>query len=263
MDKAPNILLMGGSGVGKTYSLRTLITAGITPFCVFTEPGFEVIEDIPDPALHWKYLPPGTVDWQTLIDSARSINTLSNDSLQKLPGMEKTKFSQFIDLITTMNNFKCDRCGQAFGDVSTWGPERAIVIDGLSGIGQMSMDLTVGAKPIKTQPDWGVAMDNLERFVAKMCNDTNALFVLIAHVERELDEAAGSTKLMTATLGRKLAPKLPRNFSDVVYAYREVTQFYWSTASASTDTKARNLPLADKLPPDFGQILKTWAARRK
>ena len=46
----PNILLIGASGVGKTTSIKTLIAKGITPFCLFTEPGFEVLGDVPSAA---------------------------------------------------------------------------------------------------------------------------------------------------------------------------------------------------------------------
>ena len=40
-----------------------------------------------------------------------------------------------------MNDFTCDRCGESFGDVSTWNTDRAIVVDSLSGLNIMAMDL--------------------------------------------------------------------------------------------------------------------------
>jgi hypothetical protein len=63
---------------------------------------------------------------------------------------------------------------------------------------------------------------------------------------------------MAATLGRKLAPVLPRFFSDVILSERQGTKFTWSTASVGADLKARNLPVADGLPPDFGAIIASW-----
>jgi hypothetical protein len=132
------------------------------------------------------------------------------------------------------------------------------VIDSLSGVNIMAMNLVVGSKPVKHQGDWGVAMDNLERLVQKLCIDTKCHFVLIAHAERETDEVQGGSKIMAATLGRKLAPRLPRFFSDVVLADKQGTKFTWSTAAVGADLKARNLPIADGLPPDFGQIIASW-----
>jgi hypothetical protein len=125
----------------------------------------------------------------------------------------------------------------------------------------MAMNLVVGSKPVKSQADWGVAQDNLERLIQKLCIDTQCHFILIAHAEREVDEVAGGSKIMAATLGKKLAPRLPRFFSDVVLADRQGTKFTWSTAVAGADLKARNLPVADGLAPSFSQIIASWKSR--
>jgi hypothetical protein len=82
--------------------------------------------------------------------------------------------------------------------------------------------------------------------------------MLLAHAERETDEVSGGSKIMAATLGKKLAPRLPRFFSDVVLADRQGAKFTWSTAAIGADLKARNLPIADGLPPDFGPIITNW-----
>jgi hypothetical protein len=253
-----NVLLMGASGAGKTYSLRTLITHGITPFCVFTEPGFEVLGDIPPDKLHWHYIPPADQDWASMVDSATKINTLSFESLTKLTDINKRSYDQFIDLLKTLNNFKCDRDGKEYGDVCKWGTDRAVVLDSLSGVNIMAMNLVVGSKPVKHLGDWGVAMDNLERLIQKLCTSTGSHFILIAHAERETDEVMGGSKIMAATLGRKLAPRLPRFFSDVVLADKQGAKFTWSTAAVGADLKARNLAIADGLPPDFGPIITSW-----
>lgn len=253
-----NVMLLGASGAGKTYSLRTLVKAGITPMCVFTEPGFEVLGDIPCPQLHWRYLPPAPANWAALIDSAQKINTLSLESLAKLSDINKAKHAQYIDLLKTLSNFKCDRCGQEFGAADSWGTDRAVVLDSLSGVNVMAMSLVVGSKPVKSQSDWGIAQDNLERLVMNLCVNTRAHFILLAHSEREVDEVMGGAKIMASTLGRKLAPKLPRFFSDVVLAVKEGAKFSWSTAAVGADLKARNLPIADNLPPDFAPMLENW-----
>jgi hypothetical protein len=50
-------------------------------------------------------------------------------------------------------------------------------------------------------------------------------------------------------------------FSDVILTKRQVTKFFWSTADSQADLKARNLPIADDLPPDFRPILEKWKSR--
>lgn len=253
-----NMLLIGASGAGKTTSIKTLIAKGITPFVVFTEPGQEVLSDVPKEKLHWHYIPPASQEWGAMIETAGFINKLTFEAITKMADSKRSQYDQFVDLLTSLNNFKCDRTGESFGDVCKWGTDRAIVVDSLTGVGIMAMGLVVGGKPVKGPGDWQVAMDLVEKLFQKLCMDTQAHFLLIAHAERELDEIAGGSRIMASTLGKKLAPKLPRFFSDVVLADKQGTKFTWSTAALGADLKARNLPLADGLAPDFAQIVEKW-----
>lgn len=255
-----NTLLCGGTGTGKTYCIRTLIEAGITPFVIFTEPGMRTLSDIPPEKLHWCYVKPATVSFNDLEENARKISQLSFKSLTNLSEMDKAKYQQLLSVLKAAHNFKCDRTGEYFGDVSTWNTDRAIVLDSLSGLSKMAMDLVVGAKPVKNQADWGVAMDNLERILNKFTDDTRCHYVLISHLAREKDEITGSIINMPSTLGQKLAPKIPLNFDDVVMCKKKVDKFFWSTADANTELKNRNLPLGDALPPSFVPLIESWKA---
>jgi hypothetical protein len=253
-----NTLLVGATGSGKTHAVRTLIDAGITPFVLFTEPGIRTLADVGCDHLHYKYVAPATPTWDDLLDNARKINTMSFKMLTQLGDMDKKKYGQFLDVLTTMNDFTCDRCGEHFGDVSQWGTDRAIVIDSLSGLNIMAMDMVVGAKPVKAMGDWGVAMDNLERFLNTMTNNTNCHFVLTAHLEREQDEISGAVHLMPSTLGKKLAPKVPRFFDDVVLCNNKENNFTWSTSAINVDLKYRNLEAGKELPPSFKPLIESW-----
>lgn len=259
----PKILLVGSTGSGKTHSVRTLLDAGLEVFCVFTEPGMEVLSDTDPARLHWHYIPPASTPWDQMIDSARKINTMALDSLAKLTDINKRAHTEFLDLLTTLSNFKDDRSGKEFGAVDSWGPDRALVIDSLSGLNIMAMNLVTGTKPVKSMSDWGIAMDNLERLITKLTVDVSCTVVLTAHLERETDEVTGGVNLMASTLGKKLAPRLPRFFSDVIHAKREGEKFSWSTASFNVDLKARNVPISDNIPPSFAPLLKAWKDRQK
>jgi hypothetical protein len=72
-----------------------------------------------------------------------------------------------------------------------------------------------------------------------------------------MDEITGVMRVMTSTLGRKLAPKIPRFFSEVVYAQRTNSdpKFRWSTIDSSADLKNRVLPVSNVLQPSFVQII--------
>ena len=253
-----NEMLCGASGSGKTHAIRTLVEAGLEVFVLFTEPGMEVLADVPKEKLHWHYIAPASPDFEDMISSATKINTMSFEAITKLPDINKRKYDEFIQVLVTLSNFKDDRTGQSFGAVDSWDSSRVLVIDSLTGLSLMAMNLVTGSKPVKSLADWGVAIDNLERLITKLCVDTKCHFVLISHLERETDEVTGGTSLMASTLGRKLAPKLPRYFSDVIHVVRKADKFVWSTVTSNVDLKARNIALADNLPPSFAPIIANW-----
>lgn len=100
-----NVLLLGESGSGKTYSLRTLVTSGIETFVIFTEPGMRTISDVPcSEGFHWHYIPPAKPDFAAMADSAKKINqAMDLESLTKQKNWNKTKYQQFIEVLTTCN----------------------------------------------------------------------------------------------------------------------------------------------------------------
>lgn len=253
-----NVLLMGASGTGKTHSLRTLVDAGLEVFVLFTEPGMEVLADIPSDKLHWHYIPPAAPDWADMIDSANKINKLSLKALSDMSDINKSKYTGFIDVLTSLSNFQDDRTGTYYGAVDDWGTDRVLVMDSLSGLSIMAMNLVAGSKPVKSIADWGVSVDNLERLTTKLCVDVPCHFVMIAHLEREVDEVTGGTALMASTLGRKLGPKLPRFFSDVIHVKRDGPKFSWSTSTTNVDTKTRNVAISGDLPPSFVPLIANW-----
>lgn len=259
-----NTLLLGATGSGKTYSTRSLVTdCGLETFWLFTEPSMETIDgnsQIPglscEGGAHYHYVAPANPGWDVLLDNAQKINTLSFESLSKLEHVNKSYYDQFLDVIRACRDFTCARCGQSFGAVDSWANDRALVIDSLSGLNIMAMDMVTGAKPVKSIGNWGVAMDNLERFVNMLCSSTKCYLVMTAHIERELDEAAGMTQLMVSTLGKKLAPRLPRFFSDVVLCRRDGREFSWNTATVGVDLKSRTLPIEEGMKPTFHSIVR-------
>lgn len=263
-------LLMGAPGSGKTDSLHTWLKAGLRLCVVFTEPGgHESLIDAcvrtktPMDKLHWCYVPAAIPSWESMLKSADLIGSMSYKDLSELKMMEKTAYKQWLNLLRALSNFTCDRTGEKLGAVDSWRPDTCFALDSLSGINIMAMDLIAGAKPAKHQGEWGVAMDTEERLLTKLCAATRCFFVLIAHIEREVDELVGSSVTVASALGRKVGPKLPRFFSDTVLAYREGASFYWSTATVNVVTKNRALPLADKMPPSFQPIYDAYLRRVK
>lgn len=252
-----NMILLGPVGTGKTSALLTIPSTNPL-FVLATEPGIEHILTHNDHT-HWHYVAPATEEWSTLTENAKLLNTLTNEQLQKSTNMNKSKYRQFLEVLNVCTEFTCDVCGKGFGPVDHFPLDAVFAIDGLSGLSKMSMDLIVGGKPIASQPDWGAAMNNLERFLGKCCSDIKCSFILTSHVDREYDEVTGGTKIMVSTLGRKLAPKIPRFFDEVVLCTRRGEKFFWNTVDNGTDLKARRLPFSDEIKPDFAPLLRSTA----
>lgn len=263
-----NVLLMGPAGTGKTHAIGTLVEAGLEVFYLGLEPGLESLlgyftdkgKPIP-PNLHWHQLDAPKASFLDMIDSAKKINTMGLETLAKMVDPKKSNHDQFIKLLECLNNFKDDRTGESFGAVDTWGPDRALAMDGMAGLCRASMSLVVGGKPVKNQSDWGIAMDNVERILRMLTDNCRCHFVLIAHVERETDAVLGGVKITLSALGSKLSPKITPMFSDVILAVREGAKFSWDTGSAMADVKTRNLAIAQGLPSSFGPVIQKWRSR--
>lgn len=259
MSVGTKTLLFGPPGSGKTHAIRTLLDAGLEVFCQFTEPsGMTVLGDTPKDRLHWNYIAPANPGIAALQKMVENINKFDQASLMKMVDPNKAKYNQGFSLLSNLASFQCSRCGKNFGSIESWGPDKALVLDSLSGLNIMFLDNAVGGRPIKQLADWGIAIDNLERFLNMLTLGSNFHFVLIGHSERSTDELMGGIKILPSVLGKKLPSLIGRFFDDIVFSTLVGTEFQWSTSTANVDSKARNLPVAGKLAPTFVPIIENW-----
>jgi len=263
-----NVLLEGPTGTGKTYSIGTLVDCGVETFYLALESGLESLiaywtdRGLEVPAnLHWHFLDMHTGGLKALIDSAKTVGDMPQDGLYKLQDMTRSQRNNFLKILSVSNNFQDQRTGQSFGSVDSWGPNRALVVDGLTGLGEAAFSMVIGMKPVKSQTDWGIAQDHVEKFINLCCNGCKCHFILLAHIERETDQITLGTKITVQTLGKALPPKIPPKFSDVILAVRLGKVWTWSTANTQTDLKTRNLEIADGIAPTFKLILDKWQSR--
>jgi AAA domain len=263
-----NCLVEGPTGTGKTYSLCTLADTGVELFVLFTESGVETLLgywtdrglEVP-PNVHWHVLARPPANFTTMAESADLINTRTMEVLFKMQDPNRAQHNQFVGLLRALTDFPDDRTGKRYGAVDSWGPDKCLAIDSLTGINPIAMSLVVGGKPVKSQADWGIAMDQIEKLIRQLTDGCKCHFVLTAHVEREVDQVFGGVKITVSTLGRALAPKIPPMFSDVILANHEGTKWAWSTINPQADLKTRNLPYADNIPQNFKPILEKWKSR--
>jgi len=263
-----NVLLEGPTGTGKTHSIGTLVDSGIETFYLALESGLESLlgywtdRGKPIPAnLHWHHISQADSNFDVMLKAAQNINASTNEALAKMQDMDKAKYNSFVKILQCLNNFDDQRTSTKFGSPQTWGPDKCLVVDALTGLNGAAMSLVAGGKPIKSLVDWGIAMDQIEKLIRMLTEGCRCHFVLIAHIEREIDQVLGGQKITVGTLGQKLAGKIPPLFSDVILAERRGTDFLWSTANPNADLKTRNLPISEKIQPDFKQIITKWQSR--
>lgn len=265
--KPPTTLLMGPVGAGKTTAIATYAKAGLKTFVLFTDPGGEesflaALErlEVPIENVHWNYITPMSQNWDEMKQAAINVGLLSYKALTEIKSSGKKAETQFYAIINLLANFKCARTGEEFGPVDKFGPDCAFILDSLSGLNTITMDMMQGTKPIAHEGEYGVAMNMEEKLVQKLVCDTKCFICCTGHVERIIDPITGLRTTSIVLIGKKLAStgKIARLFSDIVLAVRDNEKFFWSTKDSSVDLKHRLLPLGDKLEPSFEQIVERY-----
>lgn len=275
----PAVLNMGAPGSGKTDSLATLLSAGLKLFVICTEPDgiSSLIEScerrrLALDNLHWVTCQPTSAGWGAMKEMAHTIGTQGYEDITKIKsGVGKNETRQAsMKFLSACENFVCERTGKSYGDITRLDDSNAIVIDSLSGLSLISMMTAQGYKPAAHQGEWGVAMNFIEQLILKLTADRNAFLVITAHIEKETNEITGASQIMASTLGRKLAPKLPRFFSEVILSRRtmigaagsEKPVFLWSTADPQADLKNRVLPVSPTLLQDYAPVVEGYRKRK-
>lgn len=266
-------LLQGMVGTGKTDVLVTWVTeAERELFIIATEA--TGIESILDSAkrrkadlskIHWMLIKPSNMDLRAMVRSADQINSKSVADLQKIdsPGtLDKKSHRKYIDFLEACNKFIDARTGKEYGSVADWGPDYAFCVDGLTGLNKMVTKLQVGNRGTLTLPDYNVIQLTLQEVIDTLTG-LNCFFTLTAHVEFEKNEITSKQQVSVSTVGQKLAPKVPIEFSEVIKCYKEGNAFWWSTQDSDWNLKSRALPLMEKIRPGFGQVYDAWTNRSK
>lgn len=265
---------MGSPGSGKTDSLATWVEAGLDLFVIVTEPdGIASLIDsmsrrkLDMERVHWATCLPTTMGWEALGEMVRTIGSMGFDQIQNIKsgvGKQHTR-EPAQKLLKQLENFTCERTGAKFGPVDKWDNSRVLAIDSLSGLSLISWMLTLGYKPAAHQGEWGVAMNFIEQLLHKLTGDRRYFFTLNAHLERETNDLTGAAQTMVSTLGRKLAPKIPRFFSEVILAQRSVkdnkASFTWATFDPKADLKNRSLPLTTDITQSYVPVVRAYSRR--
>lgn len=270
----PKVLLEGPSGTGKTHVIGTLVdwAARQNPprpvHVVFTENGLEsllgywVEKKLPIPTnLRWHVSLVPALGLDQLINAAEMAGKVSYEALTKMVDSSRSVNNPWEKFLRVLSDVPDDRTGTKFGNIGTWDSSTILVNDSLSETAQACFKMVVGNKPVASQPDYQVSQNNLLNWLRYMTQSFQGTFVITAHVQRQINDVAGTMQLMTKAIGKALGDEIPQLFSEVIFTVREGSNWYWETASSNVDTKTRYLPVQTKIRPDFGQIMDKWLAR--
>jgi hypothetical protein len=275
----PKILLQGDSGSGKTYSLGTLVdwAAAQTPprevFCLFTENGLEALlgywNDPPagksvravPPNLRWHVVPSPAIDLKSLTEAAFKVGLLSYKALSESVDPNRALNNPYEKILKVLADFPDDRTGETFGNIGVWNSSRILAIDSLSELANACMKMVIGNKPTAALPDYGVAQNNLLNLLRFFTQGFQPTLVMTAHLQKQVNELTGGMVLTTKAIGKAMADDIPQLFSEVLYARKEGAEWVWDTAAMGVVTKTRYLPIASKIPANFGTIMDKWLKR--
>lgn len=205
-----NILIASDSGTGKTGGLASLANAGHHLRILDFDNGVSVLRG---------YLRPeaiSNVHYVPLFDTF--------DLKGKKVGVAKaTAFKDGMEILETgkqgSGKDAFDPWGDDPGPLETWPAEDTLVVDTFSSMGRSALALVMAleAKGF-SNPEiqhYGIAMDNLEKFIGMITSDAVKCNVIVnTHIQTSKEGGAG--KLYPEALGDKLAPKIGRYFDNMI-----------------------------------------------
>ena len=269
----PKVTLMGLGGTGKTYALGTLAEwaerNGFELAILFTEQGLESFLGYfrdkgkePPACVYWHQQTTRPISLKALMQTADSVGKLSYEALAKSVDSNRGGANNaFYAILGSCANFIDDRTGKSLGSVDSFPHNRIFAMDSLTETANAAMKMQIGARPMASPGDYGVAQNSLMNFLRLCTQGIVCPFVMTAHVDREQDPVTQATKIMIKAIGKALATEIPTLFSEIIYTTREADKFYWDTAAYGVDTKTRTLGIKSKIEPNFALIFDKWKVR--
>lgn len=196
--------------------------------------------------------------WDMLKNVFKHAQEMDNTQIQG-KDFRASREEILVNLVTRMMHFVAvDKVD--YGCVGDWGTDTVLAIDGLTGLTEIIATGNLGPKPAWTQPDYQRVMNCIKQFLEYTLQNCYCHVVLIAHVEMEADDL-GKQYIMPSTAGKKLAPKIGRGFSDIVYAEKEENKFTWSTTKRGAELRSAHLPFQAGLAADLRLLFTSDAAK--
>lgn len=244
---AIKLLVASDSGTGKTGGLASLVDAGYTIRALDFDNGISTLRGfIRDKALM------SNVSYLPLFDTFKLAG--------KTVGVAKA--DAFQSAMTALQK-GTDAWGDDPGPLEAWPADDVLVIDTFSTMGRaaLAMVMQLDGKGMG-HPEiqhYGVAMDNLEKFVGIITSDAIRCNVIL---NTHMMNVEGTTKIYPEALGAKLGPKIGRYFDNMITIGRSGGRLQYKTKSDGSFNCKTSIPLADTYPLESG-LRDIFAALKK
>lgn len=258
-------LVYGDSGTGKTVSIASLLNvdqkvrflAAENNAIAGIKAGLPIWKVPADKAKNLAVMVPDRPkrNAASLLAATKKLVDTPLDTLMKAVDPNKKDFTRYLNVLKGLVEFKGED-GQTHGSLDDWQEDTTFVVDGLTIICEAIMQSVIGGKLTVSQPEWGVAQNQLMALIRMLTEDTRCNIVLLAHPTKEIDEVFSTTRIYPSNLGKALNSLIPTAFTDVVFAYRKGKDFRWSTDHNQAVTRTSHLPISSELMQDYKQFFK-------
>lgn len=201
------MLFIGDSGSGKTGALASLVKAGYELAILDFDNGLDILFNI----LREE---PNASELLSRVYYATCVDKLKTISGVPVPDGVPKGWSSALKLLDNWKEEDVD-----LGQVSTWGPERILVIDSLTFASKSAFRYVDTINSFKdARQTYGEAQKQIEGMLGLLYSDTVKCNVIITSHITFVDVDGGFTRGYPSSIGKALSPQIPRYFNSVIEA---------------------------------------------
>lgn len=206
------MLLIGGSGSGKTGALASLVNLGYEFFILDFDNGLEPL------ITHTETAKRKLIHYHTLTDELKPKKKAGKRSLAKT----KDKPEAINDALSLVDDWRDDLeddNAKSLGSVWDWGPNKILVIDSLTLMGEAAMryNLALNVRERPEIQDWEAAI-NMQREMLQMLFQTQIKCHVIctSHIKFQESPDGDSFGGFPSVLGEKFPPQAGQYFNHML-----------------------------------------------
>lgn len=240
-NSSVKLLIASDSGTGKTGGLASLIDAGKKVFILDFDRGVSTIR--------------GFVKDKSKL--ASSVRYITFEDKFKLTGktLGIAKANTFRDAMEVLEKGSPEWGGENPGGIGDWPSDYVLVIDTLSTLSKSAlyhvMQLDGKGMSHPEIQHYGVAMDNIEKFLGMITSESVKCNVIV-NTHLSPDEKSG--RIYPEAVGSKLNPKIARYFDNMITIQRKAGTLQYNTRKDGIFNCKTAVKLDENYPLETGLV---------